>query len=819
MKLRKTIKKIMALGVGATMVGATILGASAVDLGDYPSPFVSDGAFSGALVIGDRAAAEDVIGVSAIASSLQYAASGGSSTSATTTVVGEAYTVQTGSNVLNFNEALTTIKTSIDSGELPQLLADGTVRNKEGKESDYKQKIKLPGGLTLTHIYDSHYNDKVPAVGISINKNSPVLNYTLDFSPDLESDVDTAGFWDDLEDRKITILGTEYDITKVENVSGSANVDITLMKGAIKDTLTEGETKTYTINDVPYEVTITLITDMTTGNKVKIVINGETTDALQEDETYKLSDGSSIGIREILPNEAGDVTQDMVTFYLGATKLLLDDLTNIEMDDEDVDNVKAFISTSGTSDPYKVTKIVIEWIADEDLFITEESTITLPGLGAISLGMSKLHMGVEEEILVRPNGEDRVELVVPLEDCVATFDLLYDGNDDGHNWTVLGSDADEQLVTNCITNCIINETDQYAIISEEDEEETHIIEVTKVSDDDGITVKDICGNTIVSDFDLTANNCVGAGSSDTFDVGDITVTLNCYNESFGTYVDVINITVSSGNAENFIYSAEGMKIGPMPASAANQANLDLMFDVEDKNENIGDGRTFNLTMASNSGSDNEASITLDGTSDGNIIVNDKRETGRNTDIYEAYFNDTVSAKILEDQTDSDAKAITILYAGEETYGEIYIAAEGTVVTPGASASTTTVAGKIDVSATKLASEISDVTAQNLVLVGGPCANTAAAEVMGNPADCVAGFEAGKGLIQLFDDTGAGNVAILVAGMNAEDTRAAAMVLAEYDKYATDLDGKTKVEVSTATSTVTEVVDMPEEETMEDTTTV
>jgi S-layer protein (TIGR01564 family) len=244
-----------------------------------------------------------------------------------------------------------------------------------------------------------------------------------------------------------------------------------------------------------------------------------------------------------------------------------------------------------------------------------------------------------------------------------------------------------------------------------------------------------------------------------------------------------------------------------------------MFDVEDKNENIGDGRTFNLTMSSSSGSDNEASITLDGTSDGNIIVNDKRETGRNTDIYEAYFNDTVSAKILEDQTDSDAKEITILYAGEETYGEIYIAAEGTVVTPGASASTTTVAGKIDVSATKLASEISDVTAQNLVLVGGPCANTAAAEVMGNPADCVAGFEAGKGLIQLFDDTGAGNVAILVAGMNAEDTRAAAMVLAEYDKYATDLDGKTKVEVSTATSTVTEVVDMPEEETMEDTTTV
>ena len=37
-----------------------------------------------------------------------------------------------------------------------------------------------------------------------------------------------------------------------------------------------------------------------------------------------------------------------------------------------------------------------------------------------------------------------------------------------------------------------------------------------------------------------------------------------------------------------------------------------------------------------------------------------------------------------------------------------------------------------------------------------------------------------------------------------------MVLAEYDKYATELDGKAKVEVATATSAVTEVVETVEE---------
>ena len=48
MRLRKAIKRIVALGTGVTMVGATILGAmAAADLSSYPAPFVEDGAFNG----------------------------------------------------------------------------------------------------------------------------------------------------------------------------------------------------------------------------------------------------------------------------------------------------------------------------------------------------------------------------------------------------------------------------------------------------------------------------------------------------------------------------------------------------------------------------------------------------------------------------------------------------------------------------------------------------------------------------------------------------------------------------------------------------
>src|SRR3972149_3652918 len=109
MELRKAIRKIAALGIGATMAGATILGAvTAADLSEYPAPFIKDGKFSGVLVIGDKAAAEDVIGVSDIAVSLQFAATKAVKVGAAGTVTpeGEAWKVGTSTKILEISENL-----------------------------------------------------------------------------------------------------------------------------------------------------------------------------------------------------------------------------------------------------------------------------------------------------------------------------------------------------------------------------------------------------------------------------------------------------------------------------------------------------------------------------------------------------------------------------------------------------------------------------------------------------------------------------------------------------------------------------------------
>ena len=87
----------------------------------------------------------------------------------------------------------------------------------------------------------------------------------------------------------------------------------------------------------------------------------------------------------------------------------------------------------------------------------------------------------------------------------------------------------------------------------------------------------------------------------------------------------------------------------------------------------------------------------------------------------------------------------------------------------------------------LDSEVKDATSYNLILVGGPCANALVGKVTGFPT-CEGWrgmYKTGDAIIQLADN--GKNVAMLIAGTDAADTRAAAKVIANY-KDSKDLKG-------------------------------
>jgi len=80
-----------------------------------------------------------------------------------------------------------------------------------------------------------------------------------------------------------------------------------------------------------------------------------------------------------------------------------------------------------------------------------------------------------------------------------------------------------------------------------------------------------------------------------------------------------------------------------------------------------------------------------------------------------------------------------------------------------------------------------------IVVGGPCANSAAAALLGVGGDnCADGFTPGEAMIRLF--TNGNKYQLLVAGAEGKDTLLATKVLGSYATYADDFEGKTEVKV-------------------------
>ncbi len=80
-----------------------------------------------------------------------------------------------------------------------------------------------------------------------------------------------------------------------------------------------------------------------------------------------------------------------------------------------------------------------------------------------------------------------------------------------------------------------------------------------------------------------------------------------------------------------------------------------------------------------------------------------------------------------------------------------------------------------------------------IVVGGPCANSAAAALLGVGGDnCGDGFTPGEAMIRLF--TNGDKYQLLVAGAEGQDTLLATKVLGSYATYATKFEGKTEVKV-------------------------
>ncbi|MBD3248899.1 hypothetical protein GF336_02530 [Candidatus Woesearchaeota archaeon] len=800
----RAIKKIMALTTGATMLGATLMGAMAADLADYPSPlFIEDNAFNGAIVVGDDAKSEDVVGAIDIATSLQYvtaAAADGTTGDSVTVEGGEAWMIDSATR-LQMGTDLGTVKAIIDDDELPTILAEGKYRNGEGTDTDYKQKLEFNSAANAVELgfkADSDYNDKDPSVMIYGQKNNRFLTYTLSFTGTADSD-NASGTLEDFEDTSLTMLGKTYEIVNAA-VDSSAKITLDLMGGAIRDVMEQGQIKTFTLNDKDYEVEVTYIGGTST-SQVKFKVNGETTDALETGNTHKLDDGTEIGVREILEEEAGEVTADQVEFYLGAQKIsfidsdISDEASGsaneyLQVGGDDSDHLKIDVYATSTGSEVKLSKLEMEWYPDDDIFVTEDNSVTFPDLNSFKISSEGLYKAEEETISLETDGDKQINLVVPVESGEAEIPLF--GLDSGKAYLsqIGGDESDELLKTTEGLALTFNlTTDQQFVLTDTSEKASYVMEIDQVKNDSGTmytTFQDVVSG---SEWKLEQ------GVPD--DVAGVQMNVTTSTESADGYAE-FRITGTNGNMSK-LYTPEGLTIYlPVQdaatganSTASNKVNLtsnsvvkaNVFFKEENKDETIETGTSFSAQVGITS-----SKIEVKSLSDGTDNVTSKlygaalKEDQDDDKVYEGHVESALASYVNYDQ-DATPYELEINYFGEEVYGRAYIAELET--TFGEVSGVSSVTSPVKIPSAKLASEITDVTAQNMLLVGGPCANAATAEAFGLESSvpgCLEGFEEGKAMIKV-EEMSSGKVAMLVAGYSAMDTRRATRVVANYDDYA------------------------------------
>ena len=160
---------------------------------------------------------------------------------------------------------------------------------------------------------------------------------------------------------------------------------------------------------------------------------------------------------------------------------------------------------------------------------------------------------------------------------------------------------------------------------------------------------------------------------------------------------------------------------------------------------------------------------------GNSSMNQKQDE---SNVYQSWTNYGMFLEMDRKGTGTDTQNdFVVKYPDNQVFGAFFVVGGATTTSVSGGSSTNQVIHRINVGATKLASAVSDVSAQNLIVVGGPCANAVAAELMGNPEPCGKDFSAGRAMIKLYEAS-TGKVAMLVAGYEAVDTTRATKVVAQ-----------------------------------------
>ncbi|HLD19406.1 MAG TPA: S-layer protein [Candidatus Nanoarchaeia archaeon] len=844
MKLRKAVKRILALGTGATMVGATIMSAmGAADLATYPAPFVENGLFNAVIIVGESGQTTDVIGAVDIATSLQYS----SQTSTTVDVSGgdnvqvsQGVKVESGSQPLrlglNFTGLGRTIFTSADL----DILKTSSFQDQQGTAYTAQQKIQLPNAFVA-------YGRSAPSSDQNVDE--PVLHVNFDNGPlgtptpqyTLIIDFPTVIDPTNLTNEVISLFGREY--TTGASASEMTSTKMTLYQSAVDQTFTAGQEAVVDVKGQKVTVRVIGVNTQATPATVTVSVNGET-ESLTKGQTKTLG-GQRVYVRDVQAYTQ-PVGGGGARLFIGSEKLVFSEGSNVEKGTESksVDGTNVTVTTSSG----KISRIAIG-VRPRDFdtksgVLLEGQEFVDPVFGTFKWLFAKpgsnpdLMAATKSKIVLQPS-EDKLRLSFKNK-AGAQYDVdIFKGNGtdttDGEDDTLLmraNGDNTKNFVT--VASSVIKRNDYFVIGSGEYQRILKLSSIRNTSSEKEITVQDVSTGGGSQDWSWT-----GDGIASSAGTGTMTYDGNSYTFSLSmdTVAGAQGGNISSASTTNQIYTDNDNLI-TLPLQ-----NFDHIADRnESTNTTAGSGGGMNIsitektTYSTGSKADDYGTINFtyayDNAKTGQdlYLLSDptygRASTGSTLSLADngnglfslsfespgSNSNDkrdlTPWGTLILYNSDSNNQGVTLYMPSEQTNYNVFVAPAGATATAGGAGEGQIVVptiNPIQVGAAVLPSEVSDFTNVNSVVVGGPCVNSDAAILLGSPAVCTEGFEEGKAMLRLFTHP-SGKVALLVAGYSATDTRRAARVIAQYKTY--QASGKlqgTNVEVTGVNADFTDTV--------------
>ncbi len=891
MKAIQAIKKMVALGMGLTMVGATIFGASAAKLSDWPAPFVVNGtpASNLAIIVGDQADGSDVIGAVDVIQSLQSQAvikTSAPGAPSQLVIEGDAVEVGSTSDLLEINEPIGDVRETFTEVDLDMLKGGQIVTDEGSTEFNQYLRFPTPSEVVIPHTTVTFAEDERDRVGhyLFFNDGEVMFQWELEFEEGLESEIEIDDLVD-LEDEDITILGQPFvivdsDVTNKSNVfntvsaGGSPDLTIEFIGGAVSAVLGENDKETYVVDGKEYEVEVLVISETSNQGEgsVKFRINGEITDELEDGETDVLADGTQIGIRDILAT-GKDIQKSIVQFYLGAYKVeFRDDNTSdqvfntagTQVNEETIEDSAVLIRAqftkaspridSLTGSEFEIQNLKYNLTADAvlgDMYIppgtgtreqldepegmlTPNWDIRYEGLMDTGVTLVRIDAAGDDEYDLEYTNQEGIFFDFPVHSneqgntmqadgdvltagaVVASFKF---GDDDDDLWFTEFEDSD------CGAGCVpftsasglsaadsyISDDDFFVLSncnygSSDDTCFSHVLRYDSVdSTNRQITFTDLGTGTREVTYDGTTFIAELVVGGITYRVGventgvvetspfDLLIDLNGDGDIINCDEAIIGIQgeglIDLGEEYDVVNDPGGQFAGDDPVfsfppdpwdcdtgtSAFTWNNISLTtlakeFDEALTDENI----SINVTQRSSS-EIGIAAVTNQTPATGAGFFFGLFDLEENDDIEQALSGYGTFFELFDPQGDDEAEDLTIEYPLSERGARVFVTG-GVVSTTAVSAGGVEKVQPIAIGAAKLASEVSDVSMYNSVVVGGPCANPVAATLLGNPDPCYESVGQNEAMVKLFTHTN-GNVALLINGRTALNTRQGARAVA------------------------------------------